>query len=217
MNLNDTNQITPEERAAIAREKSKAISSIVLLAGGVGIWAGSIFIDGGYTTQPEYHGMWRAVALLPAFWGIILLLIYRYSWTCIIGALVLSVSGFYLASAPTVPEYAARRVKRGAEEARTISDRGSRQEVAENQTGNRDEAGEEEDEMPREDQVLLAKENEIKSLLNFCRDIQQERGKKWKQPSTLEAAPCTIDEMERRRARFEDDYYRRHPDLVRNQ
>lgn len=94
--------MTPEERASIVREKEKATTSVVVLAAGMALWAGSVFLKGGYTDQPEHHAMWRFVALLPAFWGIVLLIIFRYSWTNLISALVMSVSGFYLANAPTV-------------------------------------------------------------------------------------------------------------------
>lgn len=94
--------MTEQEKAEAKREHDKASIAVKLLAVGMFIWAGQVFIDGGYTDQPEHHAMWRMVALLPAFWGLVLLVIFRYSWGNLIAALVMSLSGFYLAKAPTV-------------------------------------------------------------------------------------------------------------------
>jgi hypothetical protein len=228
MNGTDNNQITPEERAAIVGAKNKAMSSIVILATGMGLWAGSVFVNGGYTTQPEHHDMWRMVAILPAIWGIVLLVTYRYSWSSLIGAIVMSVSGFYLASAPTLPDYAVRAKDERREAARVVDPVPFRSRTV-------DSSGDQERmvvNLPEVDPDLSRgvdeafakaeadrqeRENEIRSLLNFCRQIQIERGQSWTRPQSLEEAPCTISEMEQRRVRFEAEYFRRHPELARNQ
>lgn len=94
--------MTEEERAEIRREKDKASTAVIILAAGMALWAIDVFVDGGYTEQPEHHAMWRMVAILPGVWGVVLLIIFRYSWTNVICALALAISGFYLANAPTV-------------------------------------------------------------------------------------------------------------------
>lgn len=109
--------MSPEQEAArreALQEKSKADMAVNLLAICMVLWAGQVFINGGYTDQPEHHAMWRLVALLPAFWGLVLIVIYRYSWTNLAAAIALSVCGFYLAKAPTVGQGASVSTSRPA-------------------------------------------------------------------------------------------------------
>jgi len=212
------NQITPEERAAIVREKEKANSSIVILAAGMAIWAGSVIVKGGYTTQPEHHDLWRMVALLPAIWGIVLLIIFRYSWTSLIAAIVMAVSGFYLANAPTVPGYVAASTDSRHDQERPEISRPSPRRPQLFSVANLPSFNNLSDD--RDSSIAderRSKLNEVKSLLNFCREIQHEKGEEWTSPRSLEEAPCSIEEMEERRAQFKQQYYRRHPELVRNQ
>lgn len=106
--------MTEQQKAEIVREKSKADTAVTALTIGMALWAGSVFLDGGYTDQPEHHAMWRGVALIPGIWGVVLLLIFRYSWANVICALTLIVSGFYLANAPTVTTYQSGKATRAA-------------------------------------------------------------------------------------------------------
>lgn len=99
--------MTREERAvANAKEKEKAINAVTVMALVMAVWAAKIFLNGGYTTQPEHHDMWRGVSGICGGWGVILLLVsvfFRGSTLYVIAALIITASGFYLASAPTIP------------------------------------------------------------------------------------------------------------------
>ncbi|MFN7826449.1 MAG: hypothetical protein ACK5RR_00645 [Acidobacteriota bacterium] len=209
------NQITPEEMAAIVREKEKATSSVVILAAGMAIWAGSVLLKGGYTTQPEHHAMWRVVALLPAFWGLVLLIIFRYSWTSLLAAVVMSVSGFYLAKAPTVPGYGIESAGSSYASERQAERRRSANEP-ELTFSNLPRANETKNMIEDEDEPTY-RPHEIRLLLDYCRQIQQERGEEWTRPESLEDAPCTLAEMEERRAEFDVRSVDRSPQLARNQ
>lgn len=115
--------MTEQERAEIVREKGKADTAVTVLAIGMALWAGSVFLDGGYTDQPQHHAMWRGVALIPAIWGVVLLLIFRYSWSNLICALTLIVSGFYLANAPTITTHQSGTATRATVYASQIDER----------------------------------------------------------------------------------------------
>ena len=99
--------MTREERGiANAKEKEKAINAVTVMAALMALWAGQIWMNGGYTTQPEHHEMWRGVNAICGGWGVILLLVsvfFRGSTLYVIAALVITASGFYLASAPSIP------------------------------------------------------------------------------------------------------------------
>ena len=60
-------------------------------------------------------------------------------------------------------------------------------------------------------------QNRIITLINHCKDIIVRRGETWPtpRPETLAQAPCTLDEMNRERAKFVNAYYQRHPDHKR--
>lgn len=99
--------MTREERGiANAKEKEKAINAVTVMAAVMALWACQIALNGGYTTQPEHHNMWRGTAAICGWWGVILLLLsvfFRGSTLYIIAAIVITASGFYLASAPSIP------------------------------------------------------------------------------------------------------------------
>lgn len=99
--------MTREERAiSTAKEKEKAINAVTVMALVMAAWAVKVGLNGGYTTQPEHHEMWRSVSSICGWWGVILLLLsyfLRGSTLYIIAAIVITASGFYLASAPTIP------------------------------------------------------------------------------------------------------------------
>ena len=217
------NQTTPEEMAAIVREKEKATSSVVILAAGMALWAGSVLLKGGYTTQPEHHAMWRVVALLPAFWGLVLLIIFRYSWTSLLAAVVMSVSGFYLAKAPTVPGYGIEPVASWSASERQAEGRRPANEPEftfsnlprANETGKVIEDVDEDVDLDEDEPIY--RPHEIRLLLDYCRQIQQERGGEWTRPESLEDAPCTLTEMEERRAEFDERSLRTSRQLARNQ
>ena len=98
--------MTREERAiANGREREKAINAVTVMAALMALWAAQVWINGGYTTQPEHHDMWRSVSGICGGWGVILLLVsffFRGSTLYVIAAIVITASGFYLASAPTI-------------------------------------------------------------------------------------------------------------------
>jgi hypothetical protein len=98
--------MTREERGiANAKEKEKAINAVTVMAALMAVWAAQIWLNGGYTTQPEHHAMWRGTATLCGCWGVILLLVsmcFRGSTLYTLASIVITGSGFYLASAPTV-------------------------------------------------------------------------------------------------------------------
>ena len=98
--------MTREERGiANAKEKEKAINAVTVMAAVMAVWAAQVWLNGGYTTQPEHHEMWRMTAALCGWWGVILLLLsffFRGSALYIVAAIVITASGFYLASAPTI-------------------------------------------------------------------------------------------------------------------
>lgn len=106
--------MTEQERAEIAREKGKADTAIIVLTIGMVVWAGSVFLDGGYTDEPQHHEMWRSVAAISGIWGFVLLLIFRYSWANLLCALTLMATGFYLANAPTITTYQSNKPSRAA-------------------------------------------------------------------------------------------------------
>lgn len=99
--------MTREERAiSTAKEKEKAINAVTVMALVMAVWAGQIWLHGGYTTQPEHHEMWRAVSAGCGIWGVILLLVslfFRGSTLYTVASIVITASGFYLASAPSIP------------------------------------------------------------------------------------------------------------------
>lgn len=99
--------MTREERGiANAKEKEKAINAVTVMALLMALWAVQIALNGGYTTQPEHHEMWRMVSAGCGGWGVILLLVsffFRGSTLYTIAAIVITASGFYLASAPSIP------------------------------------------------------------------------------------------------------------------
>ena len=98
--------MTREERAiANGREREKAINAVTVMAALMAVWAIQVALNGGYTTQPEHHEMWRGVSAVCGGWGIVLLLVsfcFRGSTLYKIAAIVITASGFYLASAPTI-------------------------------------------------------------------------------------------------------------------
>lgn len=99
--------MTREERAiANGRERDKAINAVTVMAALMALWAAEVWLNGGYTTQPEHHDMWRMVSAGCGCWGVVLLLVsmfFRGSTLYAIAALVITASGFYLASAPSIP------------------------------------------------------------------------------------------------------------------
>jgi hypothetical protein len=98
--------MTQEERGiANAKEKEKAINAVTVMALLMAVWAVQIWLNGGYTTQPEHHAMWRGTAAICGCWGVILLLVsmcFRGSTLYTLASIVITGSGFYLASAPSV-------------------------------------------------------------------------------------------------------------------
>jgi hypothetical protein len=98
--------MTREERAVSnQREKEKAINAVTVMAALMAVWAVQVWLNGGYTTQPEHHAMWRGTAAICGCWGVILLLIsffFRGSTLYTLASIVITGSGFYLASAPTI-------------------------------------------------------------------------------------------------------------------
>lgn len=99
--------MTREEQAiANAKEKEKAINAVTVMAALMALWAVQVGLNGGYTTQPEHHEMWRSVSGICGGWGVILLLVsyfFRGSTLYTIASIVITASGFYLASAPSLP------------------------------------------------------------------------------------------------------------------
>ena len=99
--------MTREERAiANAKEKEEAINAVTVMAALMALWAGQVWLNGGYTTQPEHHAMWRGITAICGCWGVILLMVsmfFRGSTLYTVAATVITGSGFYLASAPTIP------------------------------------------------------------------------------------------------------------------
>lgn len=99
--------MTREERAiANGREREKAINAVTVMAALMAAWAVQIALNGGYTTQPEHHEMWRTVSAGCGIWGVILLLVsffFRGSTLYTVASIVITASGFYLASAPSLP------------------------------------------------------------------------------------------------------------------
>lgn len=98
--------MTREERGiANAKEKEKAINAVTVMAGLMAVWAVQVWLNGGYTTQPEHHEMWRMTAAICGWWGVILLLLsvfFRGSALYIVAATIITGSSFYLASAPSI-------------------------------------------------------------------------------------------------------------------
>ena len=99
--------MTREERGiANAKEKEKAINAVTVMAALMALWACQIALNGGYTTQPEHHEMWRMVSAGCGCWGVVLLLVsmfFRGSTLYTLASIVITGSGFYLASAPSIP------------------------------------------------------------------------------------------------------------------
>lgn len=86
-------------------EREKAVNAVTVLAALMALWAGQVWISGGYTTQPEHHDMWRGLTAICGGWGAILLLVsycFRGSTLYTVAAIIITASGIYLASAPTV-------------------------------------------------------------------------------------------------------------------
>ena len=99
--------MTREERAiANAKEKEKAINAVTVMAALMAVWAAQVWLNGGYTSQPEHHEMWRTVSAGCGVWGIILLLasiFFRGSTLYAVASIIIIASSGYLATAPTLP------------------------------------------------------------------------------------------------------------------
>lgn len=99
--------MTREERGiANAKEKEKTINTVTVMAALMALWACQIALNGGYTTQPEHHAMWRGTAAICGWWGVILLLLsvfFRGSTLYAAASIIIIASGGYLATAPTIP------------------------------------------------------------------------------------------------------------------
>jgi hypothetical protein len=99
--------MTREERAiANAKEKEKAINAVTVMAALMAFWAVQVGLNGGYTTQPEHHEMWRTVSAGCGIWGVILLLVsffFHGSTLYVAASIIIIASSGYLATAPTIP------------------------------------------------------------------------------------------------------------------
>ena len=99
--------MTREERAiANGREREKAINAVTVMAALMALWAIQVGLNGGYTTQPEHHEMWRSVSGICGCWGVILLLVsfcFRGSTLYVAASIIIIASGGYLATAPSIP------------------------------------------------------------------------------------------------------------------
>lgn len=189
MNMSNFRDGGDDDRAGRIREQNKATATIVAVALIVGVRALNIFINGGYTTQPEYHSLWRGVAALAAFWGVVLLVTYRYSWTCVIGAVVITLSGYYLTVAPTVTGYNTKNGNVSRDLGATES----------NPRKSRDESY---DDSPSEE------ENETKYNQNICREIVENRGDTFSNINQ-----CTPAEIDAKKKIIENSFYDRHSEL----
>jgi DhnA family fructose-bisphosphate aldolase class Ia len=102
-----TTTMTREERGiANAKEKEKAINAVTVMAALMAAWAVQVGLNGGYTTQPEHHEMWRSVSAICGGWGVVLLLasiFFRGSTLYVAASIIIIASGGYLATAPTLP------------------------------------------------------------------------------------------------------------------
>ena len=98
--------MTREERAvSTQREKEKAINAVTVMAALMALWAGQLALNGGYTTQPEHHEMWRMTAAICGCWGVVLLLLsvfFRGSALYVAASIVIIASSGYVATAPTI-------------------------------------------------------------------------------------------------------------------
>lgn len=186
-----------EDKAGMLREQQKATTSMIILASGMALWALSVVVKGGYTEQPEYHDMWRSLSLIPALWGIILLIIYRYSWSCVISAVVMVISGGYLATAPTVQGYA---VESKSTEIRTTSrnlpmDVETKDRVdTEHQTNTDDEVSD-----------YTEEDNNRAFNNNVCKEIVERQGRVFRSTDQ-----CSNTEIEQYKLKLKREYCERH-------
>lgn len=98
--------MTREERGiANAKEKEKAINAVTVMAALMAAWAVQLWLNGGYTTQPEHHEMWRGTAALCGCWGVVLLLLsvfFRGSALYVAASIIIIASSGYVATAPAI-------------------------------------------------------------------------------------------------------------------
>lgn len=195
--------MTPEERAETIKEKDKATAAVVILSICMGLWAISVFIKGGYTDQPEHHAMWRVVALLPAFWGLVLLVIFRYSWTLLIASIVMSASGFYLAKAPTVSGYemeSTRPSYTNTEPTRTRNVNREEINSFDNDIDNTDN-GNTSERAPESNSITDSENFSREQLVEHCLDLAHREGR-----SITTGLPCTQREAEKEAEANPDKY-----------
>lgn len=87
------------EKAEAIKEQGEATNMLMLVAGAIGLYAGSLYVQGGYDAE---NSLMRLVGVAAALFGVVLLVTYRYSYSALGASIVLIVAGYYVASAPLV-------------------------------------------------------------------------------------------------------------------
>lgn len=93
--------MTPEERekAEARQAQGEATNMLMLVAGVLGLYAGSLYVQGGYDAE---NSLMRLVGVAAALFGVVLLVTYRYSYSALGASIVLIIAGYYVYSAPVV-------------------------------------------------------------------------------------------------------------------
>ena len=174
-----------QEKAEAWREANKAWASTVLIAGILAV-AAWIFATSGFTSQTQKE-VAHVIVWLPGLWaGFQLLGNYRFPRQNITNLLIIALCYvIFMLSACSRPK---------DQTSPAPAPQGTEAAVEDQDT-----------------------QNKIFTLINHCKDIVIRRGDVWPNPSprSLAKAPCTLEEMNRERAKFVNAYYQRHPDHKR--
>lgn len=93
--------MTEQEKAEAIKAQGEATNMLVIVAGVIGLYAGSLYVQGGYDAE---NSLMRLVGVAAALFGVVLLVTYRYSYSALLASIVLIIGGYYVSSAPVVGE-----------------------------------------------------------------------------------------------------------------
>ena len=91
--------MTEQEKAEARQAQGEATNMLVIVAGAIGLYAGSLYVQGGYDAE---NSLMRLVGVAAALFGVVLLVTYRYSYSALGASIVLIIAGYYVFSAPVV-------------------------------------------------------------------------------------------------------------------
>lgn len=93
--------MTEQEKVEARQAQGEATNMLVIVAGVIGLYAGSLYVQGGYDAE---NSLMRLVGVAAALFGVVLLVTYRYSYSALLASIVLIIGGYYVSSAPVVGE-----------------------------------------------------------------------------------------------------------------